>query len=550
VVCPTKSRLCLFTLLVATIIWPEAARAEAPNFMNPIKVAVVGPLTPSSKAFGISHLQGITLAADEYNKEHQADGRSIELQVFDDRADPKAGVRIIESISHSDSVAVLGPANSSVSHAVINRMQTAHLTIPVISSLSSASNLTKDLLTQYFLRANVSDEQRLATLLHLIFEADDKRPRRLLALYEQADAFGEGMLNDTKAWLRTNELSFLNSHFSELPYARDIGKQSAQDLVHHAADTGFGDKDDAILLLGIAQDAVTLVDAIRTQNISSRIYFNEPDALVFKAAAEKGLPIAGIHILSVYWPDNATVNSFKPSFTRTFNDEPSFSAALSYDAARFLFRSIDLAIESHVSGENLNTFRNRVLEYLLKDDVALSVQFLLGGDHRYLNGEYRHLDFQGLQYNSKGTLIRWDEDPNEQPAITLGTGKPIVLPKVVDLALVILFGFLGSIFREFTRTPPAGAWEFLGRLVSPISLVVDPAIALVVFGCLFLLTILSHRAVLEVGGDARLIYNIGSVAFGFVAGFLGVRALFAIIKRLGVDIKEQEILGSSRRSDS
>jgi hypothetical protein len=53
---------------------------------------------------------------------------------------------------------------------------------------------------------------------------------------------------------------------------------------------------------------------------------------------------------------------------------------------------------------------------------------------------------------------------------------------------------------------------------------------------------------LEIGGDAPLIYNVGSIAFGFVAGFLGIRALFATIKRLGVEISQDEIIGPADRS--
>lgn len=531
----------LFFELVSKGSSVSAAQTSDPN-KTTITVAVVGPLTPSSKAFGIAHLQGITLAADEYNKEHQAIGRSITLDLYDDRADPDAGARIIESLDHSDATAVLGPANSSVSRAVIDRIQEDHLTIPVISSLSTASSLTKNLHTDYFLRANVSDQRRLTALLGLMFANDGTKPRRLLALYEHGDAFGEGMLTDVKDWLRTNDLNFFNNDFIEIPYQRDLGKESANELISQAVARGFGDKTDAVIVLGIAQDAVTFIEVIRGKDIRSKIYFNEPDALVFKSAAESGVPIAGVHILSVYWPDNATVNSFKPAFKKTFHDELSFSAALSYDAARLLFRSIDLALDAPVAAEDFRGFRGRVLANLRKEDEP-AMEFALEGDHRFSDGEYRRLGFQGLQYNSRGALIRWDETPDEQPSLPLGGGKQIVLPTALDLMFVVVFGFLGSTFREFKRAPPSGLWQSLVRLASPTSLLIDPAISLIVFGCLFLLAILTKRSLLEVGGDAPLIYNVGSIAFGFVAGFLGIRALFAVIKRLGVNVEEKEIIG-------
>ena len=500
------------------------------------------PSTPSSKAFGIAHLQGISLATEEYNDQHRDSGRSIQLRLFDDQADPNTGASIVKSLDHSDVTAVLGPANSAVSRAVLDQITASRLTIPVISSLSTATSLTIGLKTDYFLRANVSDQKRLATLLELMFGDADTRPRRLVAFYEHGDAFGEGMLTDTKDWLRTNNLNFLHTSLIEMPYPRDLSRDAAAEFVMKATTQDFGDKNDAVLLLGIAQDAVTFIEAIRNQNIWSKIYFNEPDALVFKSAAESGVPVAGVHILSVYWPENATVNSFKPSFKKAFNELPSFSAALSYDAARLLFRSIDLALDKATVGEDQKTFRDRILSNL-RDDAGPSLEFALDGDHRFSAGEYRKLGFQGLQYNSKGLLVQWDEDPKGQPSIPLGNGKQIVLPTIYDLIFVVVFGFLGSTFREFSRAPPSGVWSALRKLSSPVSLVIDPAISLIVFGCVFLLTILTKRTLLEVGGDAPLIYNVGSIAFGFVAGFLGVRALFAIIKRLGINIQEQEIIG-------
>jgi len=127
------------------------------------------------------------------------------------------------------------------------------------------------------------------------------------------------MLSDAKNWLRENNSIFLNQSFVQIYYPRDLDKKMAIEVVQQATERGIGDKRDAILLLGIAQDAVTFINAIRGDNISATIYFNEPDALVFKSAAQSGVPITGVHVISVYWPENAVVNSFRPNFTRAFN---------------------------------------------------------------------------------------------------------------------------------------------------------------------------------------------------------------------------------------
>src|SRR5262249_46045489 len=150
-------------------------------------IAVVGPLTPSSKAFGIPHLQSITLATDEYNKEHDGQKRRVQLQVFDDQANSDLSQTIVSTVSSSNTVAILGPANSSASAAVIQLMQNRKIGIPVISSLSTATKLTDNLETRFFFRANVSDRKRLSTFLEYVFSDDKLKPRRAVLFYEKAD---------------------------------------------------------------------------------------------------------------------------------------------------------------------------------------------------------------------------------------------------------------------------------------------------------------------------------------------------------------------------
>ena len=377
-----------------------------------------------------------------------------------------------------------------------------------------------------------------------MFKDDKLKPRRMIAFYERADAFGEGMLTDAKNWLRNNDPNFLENVFLEVGYPRNVSPTDAAQLIADANAKGFGDKNDGVLLLGIAKDAVTFINVLRMKNVQSRIFFNEPDLLEFKAAAERHIPIAGVRVLSVYWPNNAMVNAFHNSFQKKFNDEPSFSAALAYDAARILLRAIDVAIGGPERTNDVQTLRDRIMENLQKN-AGPSLDFVLTGDHRFENREYQKLDFQGLQYNSRGELIQWNQNPVEPDQIKFeGQEKSIILPPIYDLVLVVVFGFIGSTIREITRQPPENFWRFLARLASPISLIVDPAISLIVFGCVFLLTILTKRSLLEFGGDALLIYNVASAALGAVSGFLGIRALFAVIKRLGININEQDLFGS------
>jgi hypothetical protein len=99
------------------------------------------------------------------------------------------------------------------------------------------------------------------------------------------------------------------------------------------------------------------------------------------------------------------------------------------------------------------------------------------------------------------------------------------------------------------RQPPETKWRFIVRPFSPISIIVDPAISLIVFACVFLILLLTKRDLLEMGSDTLLIYQTGSVALGALSGFLGLRALYALMSYMGIKVDEKDLTGSGTKSE-
>jgi hypothetical protein len=192
--------------------------------------------------------------------------------------------------------------------------------------------------------------------------------------------------------------------------------------------------------------------------------------------------------------------------------------------------------------KNIEVFRKRVSANL-RSDMGDSLEFVVSGDHKFENSEYRRLDFQRLQYDSHGDLVQWDKILEEPQLLPVVGGKAIELPPLYCVIFVVIFGYIGSILREFSRQPPENVRHFIGRMMSPISTLIDPAISLIVFGCLFLIMLFTKRNLLEIGGDALLIYKVGSALVGVISGFLGLRALYEVIKYLGIKIEEKDITG-------
>lgn len=79
-----------------------------------ISIAMEGPLTGEQASNGQDMLRGVQLAVDEANATGGILGRQITLVQADDKADPATGTQVAQAVVDGESVAVVGPYNSSV----------------------------------------------------------------------------------------------------------------------------------------------------------------------------------------------------------------------------------------------------------------------------------------------------------------------------------------------------------------------------------------------------------------------------------------------------
>ncbi|MDX2258294.1 MAG: branched-chain amino acid ABC transporter substrate-binding protein [Hyphomicrobiaceae bacterium] len=89
---------------------PQVAKAPAT-----IKMAVAGPLTGGSAAFGAQLKNGATQAVEDINAAGGIAGAKIELSVEDDASDPKQGVSIANKLAGEGVKFIVGHFNSGVS---------------------------------------------------------------------------------------------------------------------------------------------------------------------------------------------------------------------------------------------------------------------------------------------------------------------------------------------------------------------------------------------------------------------------------------------------
>lgn len=151
------------TLLAATL----AAFATGAAHAQAVKVGVIQGLSgpPAIVDFGESYLQGVRAAL----KDHEARGAKtrIELQVYDDEANPQRAVALAQRLIQSDQAAVvIGTVSSGNVLAMAPTFQKAG--VPLMAGPSIATNITSQFINEkpsYVFRCSMVEKYQIDGML-------------------------------------------------------------------------------------------------------------------------------------------------------------------------------------------------------------------------------------------------------------------------------------------------------------------------------------------------------------------------------------------------
>jgi branched-chain amino acid transport system substrate-binding protein len=146
----------------AAVLLPVAAGAQ-------VKIGVVQGLSgpPAIVDFGESYLQGIKLAAKEYNARGGYKGKPVELIVYDDEANPQRAVELVTRLITQDKVPVIIGTVSSGNVLAFMHLNQQHK-VPLMAGPSIASPITtrfKDQPKNYVFRCSMVEEFQVNALL-------------------------------------------------------------------------------------------------------------------------------------------------------------------------------------------------------------------------------------------------------------------------------------------------------------------------------------------------------------------------------------------------
>jgi len=125
--------------LVALTLLPAAGGAQS---SAPIKIGVIEPLSGPVAASGNYVRMGAEIARDWVNARGGVNGRKIELQIEDNKSDPKEAASAAEKLIVRDKVpAIMGAWGSSMTLAAMPKLE--EYGVPMVVETSSAASVTK-----------------------------------------------------------------------------------------------------------------------------------------------------------------------------------------------------------------------------------------------------------------------------------------------------------------------------------------------------------------------------------------------------------------------
>ncbi len=307
----------------------EAPKAPPPPPSIEIRIGHVAPLTGGIAHLGKDNENGAQLAIDEANEAKlKIDGKDAKFVLMkeDDQADPKVGTTVAQKLVDAKVAGVVGHLNSGTSIPASPLYNQAG--IPVISGSATNPKLTEQGFKQQFRVVGRDDQQGPAIASYL---ATERKPK-LVAVIDDATAYGEGIANEVEKTLAAAKIKVL---------PREKGTDKTTDW--KAILTKLrGRKPDAIFYGGMDATGGPLLKQGRELGIKAVFTFGD-GACTDKMKELAGDAAEGLLCSQAGIPPQAASKKFLDAYKKKFNTDPILYAPFTYDAANLLIEAMKKA---------------------------------------------------------------------------------------------------------------------------------------------------------------------------------------------------------------
>jgi branched-chain amino acid transport system substrate-binding protein len=310
----------------------DTAKAAPAAGGTEVRLGHVGPLTGGIAHLGKDNENGARLAIDEANAAGiKIGGNAVKFTLVaeDDQADPKVGTTVAQKLVDAKVVGVVGHLNSGTSIPASPIYNQAG--IPVISGSATNPKLTEQGFKNQFRVVGRDDQQGPAIASYL---AGDRKPK-LVAVIDDATAYGEGIANEVEKTLKAANIKVL---------PREKGTDKTTDW--KAILTKIrGQKPDAVFYGGMDATGGPLLKQGRELGIKAVFSFGD-GACTDKMKELAGDAAEGLLCSQAGIPVAAASKKFLEAYKKKFNIEPILYAPFTYDAANVLIEAMKKADSS------------------------------------------------------------------------------------------------------------------------------------------------------------------------------------------------------------
>ncbi|MGQ0547350.1 MAG: branched-chain amino acid ABC transporter substrate-binding protein [Betaproteobacteria bacterium] len=307
----------------------DAGKAAAPAGGIEIRIGHVAPLTGGIAHLGKDNENGARLAIDEANAAGVKIGgqaAKFTLVAEDDQADPKVGATVAQKLVDAKVAGVVGHLNSGTSIPASPIYNQAG--IPVISGSATNPKLTEQGYKQQFRVVARHDQQGPAIASYL---AGERKPK-LVAVIDDATAYGEGIANEVEKTLKAANIKVL---------PREKGTDKTTDW--KAVLTKLrGRNPDAVFYGGMDATGGPLLKQGRELGIKAVFTFGD-GACTDKMTELAGAAAEGLLCSQAGIPPQAASKKFLDAYKAKFNTDPILYAPFTYDAANMIIEAMKKA---------------------------------------------------------------------------------------------------------------------------------------------------------------------------------------------------------------
>jgi len=304
---------------------PQAASGETIE----IRIGHVAPLTGGNAHLGKDNENGARLAIEEANAANlKIGGKTAKfvLVAEDDQEDPKVGATVAQKLVDAKVAGVVGHLNSGTSIPASPIYNQAG--IPVISGSATNPKLTEQGFKNQCRDVGRDDQQGPAIATYI---ATERKPQ-LVAVVDDASAYGEGIANEVEKTLKAAKVKVL---------PREKGTNKTNDW--KAVLTKLrGRNPDAVFYGGMTSTAAPLIKQGRELGMKAVFSFGdgacEGEMVKLAGQATEGMLCSQAGI-----PVAAASKKFLDAYKKRFNQDPIIYAPFTYDGANLLIEAMKKA---------------------------------------------------------------------------------------------------------------------------------------------------------------------------------------------------------------